>query len=207
MSVEAQVALVHGGGVYPTADGYRLERGSEARTDHAVALLQAGHVEGLLFTGGNAHGDDLGGVSEAGLMADRAVFQRVPASQITIEDVSSSTIGNWANSAVILERDGVESVLGVTSRIAAWRAEWIGRFLTETRGLPLEVVRYSTSHEPEGVRAVPREMMSMVMSRQCLYKAYDEKVELPKLDEFYRAWKAQYRLGHVKRVITGTRAA
>lgn len=202
MSVEAQVALVHGGGIYPTPNGYRLEPGSLARTDHAVALLQAGHVEGLLFTGGNAHGDDLGDVSEAGLMAERAMSQRVSASQITVEDASSSTIGNWANSAVMLERDGVESVLGVTSRNATWRAEWIRNFLTETRGLPLEVVRYSPSHEPEGVRAVPREMMSMVMSRQCLYRAHDDGIKLPDLDEFYRTWKSGIGLDRVKRQLT-----
>lgn len=208
MSVEAQVALVHGGGIYPTPYGYRLEPGSEARADHAVSLYLAKHVEKLLFSGGNAHGDDLGGVSEACLMADRAVAVRgVSAKDVYVEDRSSSTVGNWANSAAVMRDEGFESVLGVTGRKASVRAEWTGNFLAEVYGLGLEIVRYSPSRETEGLRAVPRELASAVMSRQCLYEAHDQGVELPDLDAFYQAWKARYGLAHAKRILAERRVA
>ncbi len=102
------MALVHGGGIQAVGNGYELRLGSVRRAEAGVALYHAGVVEGLLFSGGNAHGHGFA-QSEAGLMADLAVQAGVPASHIECEDSSSSTIGNWANSLPMFVGTDVEA--------------------------------------------------------------------------------------------------
>lgn len=201
----AQVGLIHGGGIEisPTDPrGWQLQPGSEQRAIRGVELFFDGAVERLLFTGGNAHGNDLP-QSEAGQMADIAVRAGVPASNIETEGTSSSTIGNWANSLPILGGMGVESVLGVTGRWASTRARRIGSHMMRDYSVEgLQLTGYEPSNEAEGVKAIPREAASLPAAELVLRMARKQGVPLSELDQFYRNFRSQTGIAKAKKFVT-----
>lgn len=202
MAIEAQVALVHGGGIRLVEDGgFALRPGSISRANMGVALYHIGAVERLLFTGGNAFGHNYS-ASEAGLMADLAMSHGVPASAIDAETDSTSTIGNWANSLPMIQATDAETILGVTGRIATSRAAMIGERLISSEGCEVSLMGYRASGENEGFRAHPREMVSKWMARRCLDSAEAAGVSLSDLDTYYLGWKSRTGLAHAKLHLT-----
>lgn len=199
--LEAQVGLIHGGGIRPIGDGFELRPGSVSRAERGIELYQTGVVERLVFSGGNANGHDFA-QSEAGLMADIAVRADVPASAIEVESASTSTIGNWANSLPLIVNSGAEAVLGVTGRVATPRAEWLGVYIMSHYKLPVDIVGYRDSGEKEGLRAHPREAVSRAMAKRCLTSAEQSGVDMDQLDAFYLGWKSRTGLAQAKSRLT-----
>ncbi|MCA9330507.1 YdcF family protein [Candidatus Saccharibacteria bacterium] len=203
MAIEAQVALVHGGGIEPvpfTNGEFRLQPGSEARAIRGIELFQAGVVEALLFSGGNAHGHDLPD-TEARLMADLAVEAGISAKKIEIEPQSSSTIGNWANSLTMMLGNGTESILGVTGRVARPRAQAVGTALIHHYDLGVELVGYRTTKEPIGI-SLAREALSIGANGAWLLNAARKGRSLQELDEAYRDRRQTSKVAKVKEVFT-----
>ena len=202
MTIEAQVALVHGGGIRPIdGGGFALRPGSINRAEAGIALYYDGVVEKLLFSGGNAHGHDFP-QSEGSMMADLALQAEVPASCIERETTSTSTVGNWANSLPLLAQMDAKTVLGVTGRVAGPRAAAIGERLINQAGGGLSLVGYRSSGEREGLRAYPREAASRWMARRCLDSAETVGVPLADLDTYYLDWKSRTGLAHAKAYLT-----
>ncbi len=200
----AQVGLVHGGGIerVPYAeDMFQLQPGSIARIGRGIELLQAGSVERLVLSGGNAHGDDLP-QTEAGLMADIAVTAAgIPAAKIIVEEKSSSTIGNWANSLGIFADEGIESVVGITGRVARPRAQGIGTAMIHHFGLDVKLVGYHTTKEPIGVSVV-REGLSVPANAAWLANAVRKGRSLGELDAAYRDRRKNSPIAKVKQQFT-----
>ncbi len=200
----AQVALVHGGGIElaPTDPlGWQLQPGSTARAEKAVELFQGGVVESLLFSGGNAHGHDLP-QTEAVLMADIATRAGVSVKHIKVEPGSSSTIGNWANSLGMLQEMDVESVMGVTGRIARPRAQGIGVSLIRHYGLGVKLVGYSTTKEPASPDAIARELTATPLAAAWLANAARKGRSLDELDRAYRDRRANSHIAQIKQHFT-----
>lgn len=200
----AQVGLIHGGGIEPVpyaSDVYQLQPGSVARAERGVELFEAGAVDRLLFSGGNAHGHNLS-VTEAQLMADSAVRSGVPASRIETEPTSSSTIGNWGNSLEILQEMGAESVLGVTGRIARPRAYGIGMALIRHYGIDIELTGYWTTKEPASPDAMVRELTAAPLAAAWLANAWRKGRSLSELEDAYRNRRAHSPVASVKERFT-----
>ena len=176
---------------------------SQARAVRAVELYfdPASSVERLLFTGGNGHGHTLP-TNEAELMADFAVRAQVPHDLIEREPNSSSTLGNWANSAAMLRDWGAEEVVGITGRIARHRAAWIGSQVINDYGFDFTIAGYESSKEHERTRATVREIASMGMAVSCLALARRDGVALENLDDFYTRAKSTTGFALVKEHVT-----
>lgn len=83
----AGTAIVLGAAV----DGDKPSPVFAARIDHAIALYQAGRVQRLFFTGARSPEDT---ISEAAAARDYSIAAGVPASVISIEEVSRTTYQN-----------------------------------------------------------------------------------------------------------------
>lgn len=130
-SLDAQVALIHGSGLETGADG-KIYPSAETKGNLAVGLdlLQNGRVERLLVSGaGPLHDVDYGHDTEAELGVDWLISRGARADRLLKEDTSSSTLGNWANSAPIIEAAGLESVIGIARDAQIFRARRIGEFV------------------------------------------------------------------------------
>jgi uncharacterized SAM-binding protein YcdF (DUF218 family) len=80
------------------------------RVEHAVALYTQGRVKRLVLSGGAGKA----GHTEAGVMRDLALAAGVPADALILEELSRSTIENFACSRPVLEKLAAERVLLVT---------------------------------------------------------------------------------------------
>lgn len=85
---------------------------TNARTDKAIELYQAGWADLLVFAGA---AQDKSGPSNAQAMAMRAESAGVPANDIRLDEFSETTEENAVNSQSIFQREGIESVILVTS--------------------------------------------------------------------------------------------
>ena len=112
--VRAEVAVILSGG---RNDDGSLNEAAVARTLTAVRLYHQGLVPRLLFTGGPCCGR-----SASALMANLATELGVPREAIALEEQSRRTYDNALNSAALLQRDGVRSVILVTSPLHMLRA-------------------------------------------------------------------------------------
>ncbi len=84
------------------------------RVLHAIRLYQTGRAPKILFSGGRITWKD-GGPSESADMAAIARAMGVPDAAILEEPDSLNTRENAVNSIAIMEREGIESILLVTS--------------------------------------------------------------------------------------------
>lgn len=207
-SFEAEIALVHGGGIEMNTGGiYQLQPGSVARAKRAAELFHDGTVENILFSGGDAHGSELPtGVSEAEYMANVAMANGVPGKKIECETASSSTIGNWANSAVMLQSMGMETVLGVTSKLAIPRARLIGGWMVHGFGAELDIRGYESSRESEGpaalATAIVRESAALPLATAWLANAQRKQRTIAELDEAYKSRRENSPVARVKASFT-----
>jgi len=85
---------------------------TDARTQEAVTLYQAGWAPHLIFSGAAA---DASGPSNARAMARAAESAGVPASAIQLDEASANTEQNAANVAGIIAQSHFHSIILVTS--------------------------------------------------------------------------------------------
>jgi uncharacterized SAM-binding protein YcdF (DUF218 family) len=114
--------IVLGSAVWP---GGRASPSLNARTQHAIALYQAGYAPYLIFCGG------IGGnpPSEAEVMRRLAISAGVPADALILEDQSHSTEENLANAKKVMDARGGHSAIVVSDPFHLYRAEIIARDL------------------------------------------------------------------------------
>ncbi len=110
----ADIAVVLSGGRY--GDG-SLNEASLERTIAGVRLYYERRVPRLLFAGGPCCG-----TSASALMAQLATELGVPRGAILLEEQSARTYDNALNSATLLRRHGLQSVILVTSPLHLLRA-------------------------------------------------------------------------------------
>ena len=111
---KADIAVVLSGGRY--GDG-TLNEASLQRTITAVRLYYGGFVPRLLFTGGPCCGQ-----SASALMAHLAIELGIPREAILLDEQSSRTYDSAINSAALLGRNELRSVILVTSPLHMLRA-------------------------------------------------------------------------------------
>lgn len=113
----------------------------EARLDHALSLYFAGIAPRLIVTGGKAEGDRW---TEAEAARDYAMARGVPGDAILAEDRGRNTLESLRAVAVILEEEGLRSVVFVSDRMHMLRVLRIARDLgieaygSPTRTSPVE---------------------------------------------------------------------
>jgi len=110
----SDIAIILSGGRY--SDG-SLNDASLERTITGVRLYHKGLVPRLLFTGGPCCGQ-----SASALMANLAIELGIPRDAILLEEESSRTRDSAINSAALLRRNGLRSVILVTSPLHMLRA-------------------------------------------------------------------------------------
>lgn len=93
---------------------------TQARTEEAVQLYEAGWAPILIFSGAAA---DPNGPSNARAMANIAEAQGVPTTAIFLDETSINTNENAINVAAIIHRNQLHSIILVTSPYHQRRAE------------------------------------------------------------------------------------
>lgn len=83
-----------------------------ARTEEAITLYKDGWASKLVFSGA---AEDTSGPSNAAVMRDIAVDAGVPRENIIIDEYSQTTKQNAEETAAILNKDSISSVILVTS--------------------------------------------------------------------------------------------
>ncbi|MBX6322147.1 MAG: YdcF family protein [Rhodospirillaceae bacterium] len=94
------------------------------RIRHAVALHAAGAAPRLILCGADRHG---AGVSEAAAMREVALAAGVPPQAILLDERSTSTLGNAAETAALLRAHGLDSVILVSDAFHLPRARILFR--------------------------------------------------------------------------------
>lgn len=141
------------------------------RTDAAIALYERGVAPHLHMTGGVT--DNRVHVAAAVQMAERAQEAGVPASAITVENNSRSTLENARNSAPFLE--GKDEILLVSDGYHLWR----GALSFVWAGAPVDALCKSSTLRPDGatmsVRLVVREALAFWfnLGRATIWSAAD----------------------------------
>ncbi len=116
----ADVIIVLGSAVW---SGGRPSPSLNARTQHAIALYQAGFAPNLIFCGG------LGGnpPTEAEVMRRLAASAGIPANAMILEDQSHSTEESLANAKALMDARGFKTAIIVSDPFHLYRAEVIAR--------------------------------------------------------------------------------
>ncbi|RLK50571.1 uncharacterized SAM-binding protein YcdF (DUF218 family) [Alkalispirillum mobile] len=96
------------------------------RIRHAVSLYEAGRVELLIFTGGQAPGEPL---AESVAGARYAIHHGVPATDVLCEQASADTLNNLRGAAAIVESEAIGRVLVVSDPLHLRRAVTMARDL------------------------------------------------------------------------------
>jgi uncharacterized SAM-binding protein YcdF (DUF218 family) len=136
----ADAIIVLGSAVWPNE---RPSPSLNARTQHALALYQAGYAPYLILCGG------VGGnpPSEAEVMRRIAASAGVPAEALVLEDRSHSTEENLANAKKLMDARGWRSAVIVSDPFHLSRAE------TMARDLGIEAYGSGASDSPTYARA------------------------------------------------------
>ena len=134
----ADAAIVLGAG----SAGGTVSPVFQARIDHGVWLYENGYVGTLIFTGGVGEGEQ---TSDAWAAKCYAVAQGVPETAILLEETSTITQENLANTKCILEEQGLETVLLVSDPLHMKRAMLMARDYGITAySSPTPTTRYQT---------------------------------------------------------------
>lgn len=121
---QADLILVLGGATREQSPPRPMHELNEAgdRLLYATTLYNAGAAPRILVSGGAALYLGPSGISEAEVMAAQLAAMGVPPDAILLEDASRNTWENAINSAPLLQAEGVESILLVTSAMHMPRA-------------------------------------------------------------------------------------
>jgi uncharacterized SAM-binding protein YcdF (DUF218 family) len=110
------------------------------RIRHAVDLYKAGKVRRIVMTGGLGGGDR---VTEAEAARNWAVREGVPASDIVVENRSTTTFENLENAKPLLRENGLDSILVVSDPPHMRRSMMIaGRLGLNAEPSPTPTTRY-----------------------------------------------------------------
>jgi uncharacterized SAM-binding protein YcdF (DUF218 family) len=152
---EADAVVVLGAAVRP--DGTPSEP-LLRRIRHGITLYQAGAAPRLILCGGDVQG---GGISEAAAMRSVALAAGVPVDAILMDERSTSTFENAAETAALLRMHGLRTVLVVSESFHLRRA----RMLFRLHGVAVAGVSAAPSGGPR-YRAVQgvREAVKMLVS-------------------------------------------
>jgi len=112
----ADAIIVLGSKVWP---GGRPGPSLSARTQHAIALYQAGYASRLILCGGVGDNPP----SEAEVMRRVAASAGVPADALVLEDQSHSTEENLANAKELMDARGWHTAVIVSDPFHLYRAE------------------------------------------------------------------------------------
>ena len=135
---KADAALVLGAAVI----GSRPTPVLAERLRHAETLFKSGQVQQIVVTGGLSPEDDL---TEAQASKNWLVAAGVPADAILLEDKSRTTIENLAFARLVLEKNGIGSVLVVSDPLHMRRALMIaGRMGISAQPSPTPTSRYQS---------------------------------------------------------------
>lgn len=129
-----------------------------ARTQHAIALYQAGYAQHLILCGGLGQFPP----AEAEVMRQLAVAAGVPSEALFLDDTSRSTEENLAHAKVVMDAHGWQTVLLVSDPFHLLRAQIIARDLgmTAYRSPAADSPTYTT---PElRVRYTTREVFALI---------------------------------------------
>jgi len=118
----ADAIIVLGAAVWP---GGRPSPSLSARTQHAIALYQAGYAPYLILCGGVGNNPP----SEAEVMRQIATRAGVPADVLVLEDLSHSTEESLVNAQKVMDARGWRSAVIVSDPFHLYRAETIARDL------------------------------------------------------------------------------
>ncbi len=193
----AEVGLVHGSG-FDVIDGLnQMSDATRLNAARAGQLLLDGSVESVICSGRGPVAGEAYGTTEARLMADFLVGMGIPNSQIELEDTSTSTMGNWARSAPIIESLGAETVMGITAKVNQSRMQRIGNFVADRSSF--ELVGYTAS----GQRATAVEQLREVIGRNMTHHFLARNSETPihDLPEAYEVYKSQFGLVTLKKFL------
>lgn len=193
----AQFGIVHGSG-FEVVDGtYRLFGGSLYNAAAAAQLLTDGSIERVVCSGrGPVEGENYG-TSEAQLMADYLIAGGINSNRIEIEDKSTSSFGNWARSASILDEANAETVLGIAASVCVGRFKLIGDFVASKSSF--ELVGYTPSNEKTTPKGFTRELLMRNLTRHFLGQNPD--ISIDALEESYEKYKAHFGLVALKKFI------
>ncbi|MDD5040587.1 MAG: YdcF family protein [Patescibacteria group bacterium] len=111
------VIIVLGGGV--VTDTQTLPWSVQERVQRGIELYRGGYAEHIIFAGGVVKGHTY---SESDIMRNYAEFLGQPAESIIEEPASSSTHENALNTKAIMEHEGFDTALVVTSAYHTKRA-------------------------------------------------------------------------------------
>jgi len=111
----ADVAIVLGAAV----DGDVPSPVFRERIAHAINLHGEGRVSNLLFTGGQAEGDEL---AESEAAREMALAEGVPSDAILIETGSTTTLHNLAEAQLLMRDAGLDSAIIVSDPLHMRRA-------------------------------------------------------------------------------------
>lgn len=193
--LDAQVGLIHGAD-FTVQDGMpHMSPATRANAEAGYGLLQAARIERIICSGrGPLDGVEYP-VSEAKLMADYLVRAGVEPELIEIEEQSSTTVGNWAYSAEILQRLGAETVCGVTAAPNIMRMQAIGRFVA--RRADFVVTGYEPSDAPVAAKDYVREAGVGLITG--IFLGMNRHTPLSELEPAYIAFKNRTGMNRVKR--------
>lgn len=197
-TLTAQVGLIHGSGFELRNGQQELSTASRANAYMAALLLLNNSVETVVCSGrGPVDGVNYRR-SEADLMADyvydavRPVLGYKAADRIDKEEQSTSTIGNWAHSAELIEVLG-DTVLGITAKVNIPRMQAIGQYVAAES--KFELVGYQPSLMQSRPRDYARETVMRKVTNAFFAKHAD--VPLSELETAYNEYKDSLGIGPV----------
>ena len=194
----AEVGLVHGSGFENIEGTYFMSSGSRANADKSLELLQDGTIEKVVCSGRGPIQDDRQKYSEASLMADHLIRAGVPVRFIEVEDTSTSAVGNWTNSAPIIEHVlGAESVIGITAKPNINRMHLIGSFVAARSNF--ELIGYSPSDMQSKFKDYFREFINFRIHLRFLSANNDTPIS--QLSENYEEFKSELGLAILKNFV------
>ncbi|MDQ3064836.1 MAG: YdcF family protein [bacterium] len=196
-SLLAEVGVVHGAGLDITDGSIAASEASIAHAITASELVERGHVRRLLFSG---HGPLLAtdyATSEARLMRDAAVAYGVEPNATIIEEGSHSTLGNWVNSAKIIDEEGYTSAMGITGRAHIPRARDIGLFVADRCDFSLTA--YSEAPTLNRPKDFAREAVMNGLTKY--FQRKHKETDLTELTEEYERFMSTFKLDSVKRFL------
>jgi len=132
--MSADLIIVLGNAIHDS----QTRHDAELRASHAADLFHRGLAPHIICTGGYTHRQKQ---SEASFLAERLMQNGVPQTAITLEESSSTTVGNARHCRAIVEARNAQSIVVVTSLYHVPRAELIFRAVYPDRTITFDGCR------------------------------------------------------------------
>jgi vancomycin permeability regulator SanA len=194
----ADIGLVHGAG-FEFRDGMQLaSMATEARALQAVQLVRSGQIGHVVLSGYGPLEDGDYKNSEAEQMWRIMREYHIPHSQVSLEEKSTSTLGNWVLSAEVIESLGNwKTVIGITDRAHAHRALPLGVFVADKSRF--ELMGYASSLDIGDRSAHLREKAGRIVTQKFIND--NRETERSELLANYAEFKQKYSLQRAKKLL------